>query len=154
MIYLTSWDACPVGCGMGMLFLKARGSGNLFLYCPACEIGIDRPPGDEDSEKKRIALGVPDALAPAGIALPTRKEIEAVGWEHRIATEAPESEYDGSLWRLWAITHIESREYKRAIDLLDQVIATWHVPPPSAYTLRDEALRLQMSGGKGTEAGS
>ena len=139
MIYLTDWNACPVGCGMGMVFLKAVGSGRVFFFCESCEVAW----GSYPTEASPAEESVPELLAPEGIALPSREDIEEAGISGRIVAEEREAGHEGRLWRLMAYTLIEAGEYKRALDILNEVIRTWHHPPSTAHALRAEALRRQ-----------
>jgi hypothetical protein len=134
MIYRASTD-CPIGCLSGLLFLKARGTDRLFLHCTDCQVAWADLPTEERNPKWTEW----HQLAPKGIALPSREEIEKAGWGNAIDGESPSEEYEGILWKLWTRTAIEAGDYERAIGIADQVIATSTRPPGEAYEFRREA---------------
>jgi hypothetical protein len=146
VIYLTEC-ACPVGCPTGLLFLKAIGTARIFLFCHWCAVAWDRVPADPTVEWSE-----PELLAPRGISLPSRADIEEAGWGQEIAAEASETEYESSLWQLWAYTAIETGSYERALAIVNRVIATWAYPPDTAYALRSKAIRLLAATGKSGRA--
>jgi hypothetical protein len=137
MLYFTKWDFCPVGCGMGVVFLKSIESGRIFLHCTSCGLAWDKPPTPHVVE----ALDPPECFAPKGIAFPSRAEIEAAGFGHYIEEERREQDCIDDLWRLRAKTFIESGDYARAITVLTGVINTWYRPPSVAFHLRAVAYR-------------
>ena len=137
MIYVTEWDFCPVGCGMGVIFLKSVETGRIFLHCMSCGVAWDKPPAPHAVD----ALDPPERFAPKGIALPSREEIEAAGLGYYIAAEGPDEDYVRCMWRLRARTLLEAGDHSQAIEVLSDVIDTWHRPPSVAYQLRAVAYR-------------
>jgi hypothetical protein len=118
MIYRASTD-CPIGCLSGLLFLKARGTDRLFLHCIDCQVAWADLPTEERNPKWTEW----HQLAPKGIALPSREEIEKAGWGNAIDGEFLSEEYEWTIWELWTRTAIEAGDYERAIGIADQVIA-------------------------------
>jgi tetratricopeptide (TPR) repeat protein len=139
MVYVSKWDVCPVGCGMGVVFLKSLDSRRIFLHCTACGLAW----GERPAPNLVDALDEPEVFAPRGISLPTRREIEAAGLATDIDAEYPDDAYHDRLWRLWARTYIAAGESEQAVQLLNQVINNWHSPPALAYQLRATAYRAQ-----------
>ncbi len=141
VLYFTKWDACPIDCGIGLVFLKAVETDRLFLFCTACGLAFSKL----ESIGYAFEDSRPEDLAPKGIALPNRSEIEAVGWGNAIDAERieSESEIDDLLWNLRAATCLATGAYQKAIDILTAVIDTWHGPPGQAYSLRAKAYRGQ-----------
>ena len=126
---------------MGLVFLKTVGTNRLFLFCTACGLAFSKLRSLESAFEESH----PEDIAPEGIALPNRSEIEAVGWGNAIDAERieSESEIDDLLWRLRAATCLAAGANQKAIDILTAVIDTWHGPPGLAYSMRAKAYRVQ-----------
>jgi len=136
--YLTDWDECPVGCGMGMVFLKCIGTEKPIVYCHACELACDKMPARGPLNEIRIGHEV----APRGATFATRAEIESAQWTQYIKDTCPQSQVEDSLWHLHALALIDSGQYDEALTLLTKVITEWYGPPAAAtYRLRAQVYR-------------
>jgi hypothetical protein len=138
MVYLTDKFNCPTGCPPGLLFLKALGTDRIFLFCSSCGCGWPGLPAEDSNFECRD----PAKLAPQGISIPSREDIEGAGWGQAVAAEAPEYTFESDLWELGALTAIEVGDPERALTLLNEVIGTWSGPPDTAYFLRAKAMHL------------
>jgi len=58
-----------------VFFVKSRGTGTVFFYCPLCGIAWNYPPPPTVLDE----MNPLEHFAPSGIALPTREEIDAAG---------------------------------------------------------------------------
>ena len=136
MIYVTQLNLCPVGCGMGLIFLKSMGSGRIYLHCTSCGLAWDRPPAPNV-----YTLDIPETFAPKGTILPSREEIDAAGLGDIVATEEPDENWLRDIWRLRAKMFLEAGDARQAVAILTEVIDTWYDPPPIAYSYRAVAYR-------------
>ena len=91
---LYSAGECPV-CGVGgdALFVKDRASGRVFFLCPSCGCAWLSPPRPHEVE----TADPPELFAPHGLAVPTRAEIVAQGWEGVMTRDVDDDEWMGSL---------------------------------------------------------
>ena len=145
MIYVTQCMACPVGCGLGLIFLKAVGTDRIFFFCHGCGVAYAEPPMERVHSVTSWERW--EHFAPNGITLPSREDIEQAGRGSAIDAENPESKYyKACLWQLFARTAIQEGDLKRAVAILDDAIATWHCPPDEARSMRSEAIRVLAAG--------
>lgn len=91
---LYSAGECSV-CGIAgdALFVQDRLSGRLFFLCPSCGCAWLTPPRPHEVE----AADPPEVFAPSGVAVVSRAEITAQGWEAAIVRELDDDEWMDSL---------------------------------------------------------
>jgi len=84
---------CPICPGFGIaLFVRPLISQKVFVFCPACA-SCWEPPVPSDIHDLRPL----QAMAPDGLALPSRNEIEDAGFGSFIVDEVPYSEWGHAL---------------------------------------------------------
>ncbi len=133
----TQENASPVGCGMGLMFLKEADTARVFLFCYACGSAYRGQSGEFTEHLTSV-----EDFAPNGIAFPRREEIVQAGLGSAIAMESDDASYLDDLWELLAYTAIKRGQYQQAIDITTKVISTWHGPPVKARALQSQAIKL------------
>jgi hypothetical protein len=81
---------CPASPGFGyVIILKSLPVGSLFFFAPCCGLGWkERPSSCRLDETNSL-----DEVAPGGVALPTRIEIKAGGYNKFVTREIPYEEW-------------------------------------------------------------
>ncbi len=88
---IYSAGECPVCPGFGaLLFVKDAFGGRVFVFCPACGVAWrEVPPAFELNE-----VLTPADLAPTGLQIATRREIDAAGMSPQVSQSFPMVEWE------------------------------------------------------------
>ena len=92
-------ECCPVGCGMPVVLLAARGARRLFCYCDGCGCAWQTPAEVKFKAGLNRVADVSE-LAPAGVEAPTRQSVIDAGFAAAVIVDFTEKAWGTSIGEL------------------------------------------------------
>jgi hypothetical protein len=92
-------ESCPIGCGMPVVLLAARGARRIFCYCDGCG-GAWKTPAETKLKAAMNSGADVSELAPAGVEAPTRQSIIDAGLAAAVIVDFTEKGWGTSIGQL------------------------------------------------------
>jgi hypothetical protein len=89
-------ECCPVGCGMPVVLLAARGASRIFCYCDGCGCAWQTP-AEAKLEAGLNAVARVSEFAPGGVEAPTRQAITDAGLADTVVADFAEKGWGTSI---------------------------------------------------------